>query len=824
MSTPTDTALDPRPLDGVVVIDMSTTMPGAWATQFLADAGADVVVIETSQGNPLRAMAAWPAVAGGKRSVVLDLNDPHELETLRALLRTADVLVSSVERGPEEPGYLSREEVAELNPRLVHAITSAWGPSGPLVDLNGDVGLVMAKLGMYHAKARLTSRPGPSFVTTPFAQWGAAQTTVHGILAALIERESSGMGQLVQTDLVRGVSILDVWGWYTELVGLKWPGAFEVVDAYTPEGEPLSFMTLALLSAPTKDGHWLQFAQTEARLLSAFVEELGLKDMLAEPRWAGFPMFPEQKERTEFWEMMFTEVGKRTLAEWQHVFDTNPNISAELFRTESDALDHAQLQHDGRVVIVDDPERGPVRRPSTLVHAGGRPLSPPRPAPTLGQHTDEAKANADTAHAHDTPNPPTPAPAPATLPLEGVTILDFGVMFAAPFGATLLADLGARVIKIETLDGDSIRNVLPFPEVGGGRVMQGKQSIQVDIRTPDGQKIVHELVKRCDIVLQPFRAGAAERTGVDEKALLAIKPDLVYVNAPGYGTSGPWGSRPAYAPSVAAAVGISLADAPDALNAAGDLQLVKKASVRLNSAAAVPPLQADGLAAAGVASGMLLGWYAKLRGRPLEPLTLTMLATGTHAMLDRVVDYEGRPPVDHPDHESYGLSALYRLYPTARGWVFLAADSPGDWQTLVSALADECDLAQDGRFTTARERTANDAELAAVIGQIFAGRSAEEWEKLLTAGGVGCVEAAEKQPGAVMMTDPAMSAEYASTTTGAVFDEHLRMGPSVTFSRSLTQANGGCLAGEHTVEILHEIGYTEATIEDLRARRIIDGH
>src|SRR5579875_222207 len=103
------------PLDGVRVVDLSSTMPGAQATQFLAEAGADVVLVEPPGGHPLRTAAAWPAVAGGKRSIRLD--PVAESDTLRTLVGDADVVVASVQRGPEEPVPLSRAELTALNPR-----------------------------------------------------------------------------------------------------------------------------------------------------------------------------------------------------------------------------------------------------------------------------------------------------------------------------------------------------------------------------------------------------------------------------------------------------------------------------------------------------------------------------------------------------------------------------------------------------------------------------------------------------------------------------------------------------------------------------------
>src|SRR3546814_6820830 len=117
------------------------------------------------------------------------------------------------------------------------------------------------------------------------------------------------------------------------------------------------------------------------------------------------------------------------------------------------------------------------------------------------------------------------------------------------------------LIKIETLGGDQIRNLVAFPEAGGARVLQGKESLAVDLGTDEGLAIVHEVVKKADVVLQCFRAGAAERNKVDEATLKQLNPDLVYLSAPGYGVDGPYSTRAAYAPSIGAASGISATDA-----------------------------------------------------------------------------------------------------------------------------------------------------------------------------------------------------------------------------------------------------------------------
>ncbi len=101
----------------------------------------------------------------------------------------------------------------------------------------------------------------------------------------------------------------------------------------------------------------------------------------------------------------------------------------------------------------------------------------------------------------------------------------------------------------------------------------------------------------------------------------------------------------------------------------------------------MPAVQSDGIAALGVASGLLLGLYARRRGIAMTDMTTTMLATCTHALIGRNTSYQGRPPLTRVDDEFRGLGPLYRLYRAADGWVFLAAPAERDWPALVTALS-----------------------------------------------------------------------------------------------------------------------------------------
>ncbi|BBU21026.1 CoA transferase [Mycobacterium xenopi] len=808
------------PLADLVVVDLSTTLPGAQATQFLADCGANVIMVEPPDGSPIRRLAGWPALLRGKRSVILDLHDHADLDRLRDLMFRADVAVSTLRPAATERIGLTPDLLGKRYPRLVVANITGWGSTGPWRNYKGWEALIMAKTGVMHEKRTVTRRPGPVYVSVPYASWGAAQAAVQGILAALIERGSSGRGQFVESNLVTGMGAMDPYNWFYEMVLQRYPNAFEPMDTpFDDQGRPQAFLIYALLTAPTKDGHWLQFAQVSPRLMQAWLNELDLMTELADPKWQGFPMLPSAELRTEWWDLMLQRVHTRTLAVWEQAFAANHDLSGELFRSPQASLDHPQVRHEGRAVTVIDPDLGPVRQPSTLIHIDGKPLTRLRPAPRLGEHNAELISDAVAFPAVTV----TSDGGPNDLPLHGVTILEFGSMFAGPYGATLLTDLGARVIKVEPLDGDNIRALVAFPEAGGAKVLQGKESVAIDFTKPEGLELVYELAKHVDAVLQCFRGQAATRAKIDEATLKGVNPDLVFVSAPGYGIDGPYAHRAAYAPSIGAASGLAVLDSRDAAQPPTDLDDMHRKAAALFAGSAAPAVQADGIAALGVASALLVGLYAKRRGLELSNMVTTMLGTSLQALIGYNISYASRRNDEMADEEFYGVNALYRMYRAADGWIFLAAPLPHEWPAFAKAMSAYVDLDADERFATAASRAANDAALVDALTPVFASKSKLEWEHELTSHDIGCVEVVERNPELELQTDLYFEAGYSVEAVSPIFDRHRRLAPLYRFSRSRTKADAGCMIGQHTDAVLREIGLDDDRIADLRSRRIIGG-
>lgn len=807
-------------LDGLRVVDLSTTLTGAHASQLFADFGAEVVMVEPVEGSPLRGQPAFPFWARGKKSIVLDLKHPDDNLVARRMAEQADVVIETWRPGVAERLGLGYENLREANPGLVYGSVTGFGRSGPLSHIQGYEAVVMAKIGAYGA-LRLTSEDRPSFAATPAASFSAAQTLLQGLLAALYEREGSGFGQRVDTTLVQAQTTHDCWNWITRLVAARYPEAFTAVPRINerrkvPNG-PLSFRLLVALS---RDGRWLQFSQTSERLWVAFMEALGLDWMLQDPEWAEAPSSPDIAKREALWERMLKAARSKTLEEWWQIFEAQPDVFAEVFRRGTELLHHPQLVHDRQIVEVDDPKLGKVRQLGPLVKMAATPAVTDRPAPSL---------NEDERVLRSRPGPSRPSPAGAPTghpPLAGVTVVELGTFYAGPYGATILTELGARVIKLELLEGDPMRWITGFPEVGGVKVLAGKESVAVDIQKPQGREIVYELVRRADLVLRSFRAGAAERLGYDAATLLAVNPHLMYLNAPGFGVDGPYGKRPAYAPTIGAGASMAGRNLGQTMVQRADLteQEVKELSLRVG-AAAMSGANPDAISSLGVGTALLLGLLAHRRGAPGQAMLTTMLNTNGHCLSEDLVEYQSRRALAEVDSDILGFNALYRLYQAAEGWVFLAAPTDEDWARLADVLGPQlAGLAGDERLRGAEGRRAEDQALAAALAAIFRGRTARRWETELTAAGVACVEVAAGPPEITLWEgDEAIGRQLDLIVEQEhpVLGPYPRMKPLITFSRSATMAPATPSLGQHTEAVLTELGYEPERIAGLRAAGVI---
>ncbi len=818
------------PLAGLRVIELGDSLAIAQAGNLFADFGAEVILVEPPGGTALRSANGFAFIGRGKKSLVLDCNRASDAEQLLRLASQADVVLTSIRPATLHAWGLDYEAIAQVNPRLVFGLVTAWGLHGPLAGAKGSEGMVMAKIGANYSHQRIVDREGPTFTTVPFASWSAGQTLLQGVFAALRERESSGLGQMVDTSLAHSLGAQDPWTQAVGVIAERFPDAFTPTAQTGADGAPNTSFMFKLLVAITKDGYWVQFAEVQPRLFRAFMHAAGLDWMYEDARWAEFVklatetvMLPESADsaqRFEFWNLLLDIVRSRTLAEWQVAFDEDPNVFAEVFRRGTTLLHHPQMEVERQLITIQDRDLGPVLQPAALIRMDTTPAELGADAPRLGEHQEELTKRAASISVAKQLLTARTEPG---LPLAGVTILELGTFYAAPFGATILTDLGARVIKIETLEGDPMRTQQAFPEVGAMKVLQGKQSVALDLGTAECREVLAAMAPSIDLVLCAFRMGVADRLGVGAADFLKMNPRIMYLESPGFGIKAPYGNRPAFAPVIGAGSGIAMRNVGQLIpeGVPDDFDAIRVLGAKLTAGSGNAASQADGVAALGVGTALAFAAYLQTQGIPGQALLTTMLQSCAHALAEIMVEYPNRPDAKTADADLYGLGALYRLYPTGDDeWVFLSAPKASEWQQLVDALGAEEQLGSDARFTSAELRLANDKALAQALTEIFNKQKAAQWESQLLAGDIGCVEVNKTPPNRVYMTELAAAHHWLGSAESPVIGDYPRLRAYAGFSRSTTINPAGCTIGQHTAEVLKEFGFSDGYVADLVARGI----
>ena len=350
----------PGPLAGLRVIELAGIGPGPHAAMLLADLGADVVRVERPPGGLQLVPRQSDQMLRGRRSVALDLKDPADRETVLRLVERADVLIEGLRAGVTERLGVGPADCLSRNPRLVYARMTGWGQHGPLAHRAGHDINYVALTGVLHAIGHADDRPVPPLnLVGDFG--GGSMFLAVGVLAALWERERSGIGQVVDAAMLDGISVLAQMFWSLRACGL-WSDqrGRNLLDSGAP-----FYDTYACA-----DGRYVAVGALEPHFYAALLEGLGLAGhalpaQLDQSRW------PELRER-------FTEVfASRSRDEWGVVFEgTDACVTPVLSFAEVPMHPHAAAR--GTVIELNGvPQAAPAPRFSRT--APGPPTPPPQP-------------------------------------------------------------------------------------------------------------------------------------------------------------------------------------------------------------------------------------------------------------------------------------------------------------------------------------------------------------------------------------------------------------------------------------------------------------
>ncbi len=600
-------------LRGLRVVDCSRSLAGAAAAMFFADFGADVVEVEAADADVERSTdpgyAMWDR--GKRRAADVDL---------ARLLEEADVVVVSTSSNDLAGSPLDPETVCVAHPALVYLHVPAYLPSTPWAGEAASEALLTARTGIGLRQASVDEVPVESVydhVVTVQGVWAAAAA-----VAALVERERSGLGQVVT-----------VGGLHAALVAAA--GAFSF-DADLPEvtgrraggsGGPIPFYR----TYQCADGAWLFLAALTPHFTERAFAALGLPYLNDDPRLEGTGRAGMLTPTHAGW--VIDEIAgvfrSATRAVWlERLADAGCPCGPLLDR--DDWLDSPQLDAIGMRAEIDDPERGRVVMPGTPIVLTATPaiLGSVRIHPAR-TGTDPHRTNEGEGRG----------------PLDGVRVLDLGAIIAGPFAGSLLAELGADVIKVEPLTGDSFRGP------GFAAYNKGQRSIALDLRSADGHAFLLDLVRTADVVIDNYRPGVVERLRIRYDDLVEVNPSIITLSVTGFGEGGPLGGEAGFDPVLQAMSGMMRAQGGD------DDPVFFTVPVN------------DVTAAASGALAVCLALFHRRRTGEGQRIWTSLAAMSALLQAGQIVRFEGRPPAQLGATDFAGPAEDDRYHRVADGWI-----------------------------------------------------------------------------------------------------------------------------------------------------------
>lgn len=788
------------------VIDLSTEIAGPYCTKMFVDAGATVIKVESAAGDPLRRWTAsgtrlpegedgglFQHLNASKRSVVADIETPAGRQLVLDLAATADLMVESFAPGTLVRLGLTLEALQARNPGLSLLSISPWGGTGPWAHRPATEFTLQAATG----STDFRRPPGrlPVAAGGRIGEWIAGVFAAAGALCAWRSAQLTGVGQhldvsIFESMLLTFVPFFDLSGQWREG---PMPAGIEV-----PSIEP------------AKDG-WVGFCTQTGQQWKDFcllIEqyELGEEERLL-MGWARAAELPRLRQAMHPWTRAHTVGEIIELATALRIPAVPIGNGENLQHIEHFAARHVFTAGPGGFLRP--------RPPYLLGDSAPRPFGP---APKLGEHTEEvlkelqARSPLATAEGARGRSNAQPAAGPnSTLPLAGLRIIDLTAMWAGPYAASFLADMGADVIKIESIqrpDGMRLASTVGRePLWEWAHVFAGanpcKRDVTLNLTTPEGMTLLKRLIRTADVVMESFAVRVLEQFGITWEVAHALNPRAILLRMPSFGLDGPWRDRTGWAMTMEQVSGMAWLTGYD------DQPLVVRGVC-------------DPVGGMNAAFALLLALGERERTGQGQLIEVPLVEGALNLAAEQVIEHSayGTLLMRAGNRGPYAApQGVYRCA-DAEQCVALAVATDAQWQALCALVAPE--WASDAQFATAEaRRAAHDA----IDGRIEAWLSRHDRDaavERLSAAGVPAeavvnVHYAWRNPQLdhrrffQVMHHPVTGAtRYPGLPIAfSALDRHLHRTPPPTL-------------GQHNDEILGgELGLSAEELADLRARKII---
>ncbi|GLB85331.1 CaiB/BaiF CoA-transferase family protein [Mycobacterium kiyosense] len=786
------------PLTGFTVIDLSTGIAGAYCTKLLADGGADVVKVESPEGDPLRLWSASGArnepgtdgalfsfLAGSKHSVVADPADGADLELVEALLAGADAVVWSGGSKVAEHQSFTPEHISGRYAHLVVTAITPFGRQGPWSQRAATEFTLQAWSGGIVGLGRGVADRAPVFVGGQIGEYLAGAYASAATLAAHHQRRGRLIDLSMLETQILGLTYYPVS--YYEMLGRPWRDARRP----TVPGVAAAQDGLVDLGCGTAQ-QWFDLCA-----------------MVGHPEWI------DENSPLSITEQ--ANVHADEIYAWvrSHRVDDIREL-ATAFR-----IPNAPVANGGNAATLDHfVARGSfLRNPRDGFTQPGHPyrmspaqLRPPGAAPRLGEHTVQYRGLKPSRKAPTEPE--------NGLPLSGLRVLDMTTFWAGPSCTHFLAMLGAEVIHVEsTRRPDGTRLIAGIPATEElwwekspifAALNTNKKGLTLDLQSPRGRDVLRRLVATCDVVAENFTPRVLDQIGLDFAAVQALRPDAVLMRMPGFGLDGPWRDNPAFAYVIESASGVSwLTGYPD-------------------RTPFEPYSVGDPNAGIHAVNAVLLALEHRRNTGQGVLVEAAMVDAALNVAAEQVIEYSAYGSLLERAGNRGPTAAPQNLYRTNEidefgrldSWVAIAVATDEQWCALVAALGSPSWAADPVLGTTAGRRAQHDRideQLAAWCAQ----RTGDQVVAALWDNGV---------PVAKVM-QPHRQTELAQLAARNFFElvDHPVNGPARLSTVPMRLSDGperfhvqpAPLLGQHNRELLTELGLDDREIAELEADGVI---